>query len=735
MAGDKRLSARFGADTTDFKAGITAINREIRVLESGFKASAAGLGDWTKSADGLELRAKSLTEQIGLQQEKVDALTLEYQQLAAAQGEDSAAAQNALINLNKQNEALGKMTSELNTTESALAGMQGGSEDASQAVDDLGSSSEDAGGKLGGFQGAMDKLGPALKTGAALVAGLAGAVAGLGAGITAMVMKTTEAAGDLVDLSTKTGISTTRLQELDYVAKQVGTSTETITGSLAKLTRSMGDAAAKTDGPAAEAFRNLGVAVVDSQGNLRDSEAVFNDALTALGGMTNETERDVAAMALFGKSAQELNPLIKTGADEIARLSKEANDMGAVMGEDDVAAAESFGDTLSSIQSGLQGTVGTLTGAFMPGFQQLATQGQGYVKQFGNVVKNADGDVGKMSAGIGELVGQVVGDMAKQAPQMLQAGLGIIQGIITSVITLLPTLMPMVVELINTLVTFIATNLPMILEAAVQIIVTLATGIADALPTLIPTIVGIIPKLVLVLLENLPVLIDAALRIILALASGLIAAIPVLIPEIPKILTAIFDAVIVSLPIIGEAAGELIGALVTGIAANLPLIITSASEMVTSWTNGITGLMVSIVATGVAIVAGVWEGIQSQAETFTKNITGFFTGIVDTVKKTLGIKSPSTVFAGIGENMALGLGGGFVQAFDGIERKINGAVGGLSGGLSLAGMAGSGGGSSQINLGGVHVTVAQGDALSVSQAARRGARMGLVDALRARGEA
>ena len=787
MAGDKRLSARFGADTTDFKTGISAINRDIRVLESGFRASAASLGDWTKSANGLEQRAKSLTDQIALQKEKVAALTVEYERQVEAEGENSVAAQNALIELNKQTEALGKMESELGSTESALAEMQSGSEDASESVADLGEKSETTGGLLAGMGGIASGLGTALKAGITAVLSLAAAVAGLSAGIGKLVLDAAAGAGELVDLSIKTGISTTRLQELDYVAKQVGTTTETITGAMARLTRGMGAAVEQTGdfndksneafrklenvrkelsgltegtdeynkkleelkaagraygdinmGPQAAAFDQLGVSVTDVDGNLRDSEAVFSDAITALGNMTNETERDVIAMDLFGKSAQELNPLIKAGSEEIARLSEEANTMGAVIGEDDVDSLETFGDTLESLKSGMQGTAGTIAAALVPGFQSLADEAGGYMQQFAEVVKGSDGDIGKMAEGIGGVIGDIVGSLAKQAPQMLQAGLGILQGIITSVIGLLPTLLPMVIELVLTIVNFIVANLPMLIDAAVQIIVALALGIAQALPTLIPTILGIIPTVIYALLENLPLLVGAALQIIVALAAGLIEAIPTLISEIPKIIVALGTALQESAPLLLAAGKQMLVDILSAIAVSMPALQQGAIDLITQFSSGIALAAGAISDMGKAIVDGLWEGIKTQWETLTTNVSSLFTGLVDWIKGLLGIASPSTVFAGIGQNMAMGLGSGFSKAFDGIEQRIAGAVqdlgAAIGGGATLAGAGAMGPGSIQINLGGINIPITgNGDAAAIGAAARRGAKQGLVDAMRAHG--
>lgn len=55
-----------------------------------------------------------------------------------------------------------------------------------------------------------------------------------------------------------------------------------------------------------------------------------------------------------------------------------------------------------------------------------------------------------------------------------------------------------------------------------------------------------------------------------------------------------------------------------------------------------------------------------------EKVTGFFNGIVDGVKGILGIHSPSKVFAGIGENMALGLGEGWNDEFDAVKKSVAG---------------------------------------------------------------
>jgi phage-related protein len=84
----------------------------------------------------------------------------------------------------------------------------------------------------------------------------------------------------------------------------------------------------------------------------------MGEAFTALNGVGNETERDAIAMQLFGKSAMELNPLIKAGGDELNRLAKEARDSGAVMSNEAIAGLDTFGDAMDHLKTSLVGKFG-----------------------------------------------------------------------------------------------------------------------------------------------------------------------------------------------------------------------------------------------------------------------------------------------------------------------------------------------------------------------------------------
>lgn len=73
---------------------------------------------------------------------------------------------------------------------------------------------------------------------------------------------------------------------------------------------------------------------------------------------------------------------------------------------------------------------------------------------------------------------------------------------------------------------------------------------------------------------------------------------------------------------------------------------------------------------GKSIVEGIWNGIKSLADWLWGKVKDFFGGIVDGVKGMLGIHSPSKVFAGIGANMAQGVGQGWDTEYPDIDGEI-----------------------------------------------------------------
>jgi len=176
---------------------------------------------------------------------------------------------------------------------------------------------------------------------------------------------TVKMADDLMVQSQVTGLSTDALQEYAYMAELVDTDVSTITGSLTKMVKSM-DSAKSGTGATAEAYQKLGVAVTNADGSLRDQNDVFAEVISALGNMTNETERDALSMQIFGKSARELNPLIEAGADNIEEFRQQAHEMGYVLDEETLGSLGNVDDNMQMLKNSFESAKRQIATGLLP---------------------------------------------------------------------------------------------------------------------------------------------------------------------------------------------------------------------------------------------------------------------------------------------------------------------------------------------------------------------------------
>ena len=138
----------------------------------------------------------------------------------------------------------------------------------------------------------------------------------------------------------------------------------------------------------------------------------------------------------------------------------------------------------------------------------------------------------------------------------------------------------------------------------------------------------------------------------------------------PEMIEKFVGYAVEKLPQVIELGMKMVLAIVSGLAKNLPQIVRSVLDMTETIVKTFVSSLPDIVDVGKQIVRGVWDGIKAMGSWIKEKVSGFFGGIVDNVKGVLGIHSPSRVFAGIGENMALGLSDGWDSEYNKIKRNI-----------------------------------------------------------------
>lgn len=142
----------------------------------------------------------------------------------------------------------------------------------------------------------------------------------------------------------------------------------------------------------------------------------------------------------------------------------------------------------------------------------------------------------------------------------------------------------------------------------------------------------------------------------------------------PEMIEKFVGYAVEKLPQVIELGMKMVLAIVSGLANNLPQIVRSVLDMMATIVKTFVSSLPNIVDVGKQIVKGLWEGIKAMGNWIKEKVGNFFSGIVSGVKSKLGIHSPSRVFAGIGENMALGLGEGWDSEYDSIKRGITGGL-------------------------------------------------------------
>lgn len=181
------------------------------------------------------------------------------------------------------------------------------------------------------------------------------AAIGLGRAFVDNAKAAVEYGDEVLATSQSLGVATSTLQEFRHAAELSNVSVGEMDVSLKFLSKSM-VAAKAGSGEQAEAFRKLGVSAVDGNGRLRDSGDVMEDLAAKLSAMPDGAEKTAVALQFFGRAGQRLIPMLNEGRDGIAAMRQEAHELGLVMGDDAIKAADALGDDLvrlSAISKGL----------------------------------------------------------------------------------------------------------------------------------------------------------------------------------------------------------------------------------------------------------------------------------------------------------------------------------------------------------------------------------------------
>lgn len=352
------ITVEIGGDTSGLQNSLKSVNKEINTTQAQLKDVNKLLKMDPGNIDLLRQKQDLLNRAVAETSSKLDTLKDAQKAFVEAGGDINSDAYKALER-------------EIIATEKSL-------KDAENAAKSFNANIEAARAKVDSFGSAATDLSKKTK-------GLSTAAAGALTAIGGMALKAVDAADDLKTLSQQTGISTDELQKYQYAAELVDVSTESIVGAQQKLIKSMSSSSSAT----VDAFNQIGVATTNADGSLRNTNDVFYEVLEGLSKVTNETERDVLAMQIFGKSASELAGIIDDGGAALKEYGDQAEELGLIMSGDTLDALAAVDDQIQLLKSRAAAEIAN-TGAkameaLMPIFDQVIDKLSAVLEWIGNL--------------------------------------------------------------------------------------------------------------------------------------------------------------------------------------------------------------------------------------------------------------------------------------------------------------------------------------------------------------
>ena len=373
----------------EYKQAISEIGSGMKVLDSEMRKVQSAYAQNADSVEALNAKNDVLERKISTQTEKLEYLRAALQQSAEKYGEADKRTMQWQTSLNNAEAELNNLNNQFDENKQKIA-------DSGKEMGNLGDVVNGLTSKLGiqlpdSMKSSMNAMGSLDASSLALAGGFAAVAAAIVKVEKAMISMTKESAAfadNIITLSMQTGQSTEQLQEFSYATELIDVSVDTLQGSLRKLTNNMQDTMNGT-GNAKASFEALGVSVTNADGSMRSANDVFYETIDALGQVKNETERDAMSMDIFGRSAQDLNPLIIQGSKTLKAYADEAHNVGYVLDDEALSALGAVDNAYQRLQKTQEGVKNQLSAEFAPYLEEFygdVTQG---VKDLGKAIKNS----------------------------------------------------------------------------------------------------------------------------------------------------------------------------------------------------------------------------------------------------------------------------------------------------------------------------------------------------------
>lgn len=430
----------------------------------------------------------------------------------------------------------------------------------------------------------LESAGKIVKKSGEIGTAVVGATTAFVSGISAMAMGVADNAGAIDDAAKKVGTTAEEYQKWAYAAKLGGMETSKLESAMIKQQKAFSDAQEGSKSMIT-AYERLGINIKE----VGSSGDAFNQVISALADMEDETTRNAIANDIFGKSYADLTPLLKEGSKGIDAWKQEAEDLGAVMSGDMLEAGANFGDTVDRIKTAFGGI-----------YNQILLQLLPILEVFLKLILH------NMPM-IQDLISQL-------APILIDA----LNMILPQFMQLIQNILPILIELIVQLLPFFTNLAQTLLPIIVQLLNLLLPPLLKLLEMILPILISLLQPL-LPLLEPILNLLQPIIDLLLNLLQPLIELINLILPPIIELITNIINFILPPLQVALEYTADI-----------LTNAFNVAFENLTPVIENFKGYLQGIITFIQGVFSGDWKKAWEGIKQIFENIAGTFVNIFKT---------------------------------------------------------------------------------------------------------
>ena len=673
MSKDTESTARFKADISGLKEGITEANRLIKLANSEFKAAASGMDDWGRSADGLQAKQRQLTDILEQQQAKMSIYKKEMELVNERHGEGSKEAQNLQIRMNNLAGEIGKTESEMRRNGAAL--------------DAMAASEGQAGAQASTTQSRINALKGSVETSNRAIAlanseykaasdgskGWASSAEGLTAKQRMLSDVISAQRSQLSDYQQALKLTEQEYGANSKEADELRIKINNLTGEIASTAADAADTE-KALRDLAEGERKAGDEAKDAEGKTDSFAKKLSDGLAAAAkvavGAVTAAAGAVAGFAVglfkgasdiadYGKEVnimsqrlnlsregyQEWEYVLKKSGTSIDVMNMGMKTLQKTMGgltEDGSASAEAFaaiGISFDEIKGKSPEEALNMTVEAIQKMPPGADRTTASLKLFGRSAMELEPLLNKTAEETDELrqrahaMGLVLGDEQVDAAGRFRGAMGKIKDQVKGIkMQFSSAFVPAFADglsaifnfangvegaedqmnaAVDGIVTTITETLPQFIDKGAEMITAVVSGISSALPKVASALSSVLPQLVGAIASVIPKLVDAVLAAVPQILSALVSAIPVLVQAGIQIILALINGITGMLPELIPVAIEAITTIVSGLLENLPLLLDAALQLILGLAEGLISAIPGLVAMLPPIISAIIDFLAS----------------------------------------------------------------------------------------------------------------------------